>query len=44
MNPVQLVPGLRTRLIHELALVAALGVTAPGQGQLGQAAGFAGLM
>ncbi len=41
MNLVQLVPGLRTRLIHVLALVAALGVTAPGQGQLGQAAGFA---
>ncbi len=44
MTLVQLVPGLRTRLIHVLALVAALGVTAPGQGQLGQAAGFAGLM
>lgn len=44
MNLVQLVPGLRTRLIHVLALVASLGVTAPGQGQLGQAAGFAGLM
>ena len=36
MTLVQLVPGLRTRLIHVLALVATLGVTAPGQGQLGQ--------
>ena len=41
MTLVQLLPRLRTRLIHVLALVATLGVTAPGQGQLGQAAGFA---
>ncbi|MHC4106993.1 MAG: hypothetical protein ACYSTY_02795 [Planctomycetota bacterium] len=41
MNLVELVPALRPRLIHGLALAVALGLTAPGQGQFGQAAGFA---
>ena len=44
MNLLLLVPGLRSRLIHALALVAAVGVTAPGQAQFGQAAGFGASM